>query len=317
MRVIGSCSPPPQSKPISFPSFIRNMSAAVGDTVSRPRSVVKKVLAKPQHDGDGALVRRSIGRMELRSLDPFLMLDEFFVTAPAGFPDHPHRGFETVTYMLEGAFNHQDFAGHKGTIRTGDLQWMTAGRGIIHSEMPAGPGTQRGLQLWINLSSNDKMIEPNYQELRKEDIKTAEEGGVEVRVIAGEAMGVRSPVYTRTPAMYLDFTLKPGAEWRQSIPESWNSFVYVIEGEGVFGSSNTSPASPHHVLILGSGDGLCVWNNSSNALRFVLIGGQPLNEPVVQYGPFVMNTQDEIDQTIDDYHFCRNGFEKAKYWQSQ
>ncbi|XP_010241770.1 PREDICTED: pirin-like protein [Nelumbo nucifera] len=284
---------------------------------SRPRLVVRKVLAKPQREGDGAVVRRSIGRMELKQLDPFLMLDEFSVSAPAGFPDHPHRGFETVTYMLQGAFTHQDFAGHKGTIRTGDVQWMTAGRGIIHSEMPVGEGSQKGLQLWINLSSKDKMIEPRYQELVKEDIKRAEKDGVEVRVIAGESMGVKSPVYTRTPTMYLDFTLKPGAHMKQSIPESWNSFVYVIEGEGVFGSLNSSPASAHHVLVLGPGDVINVWNKSANPLRFVLIGGQPINEPVVQYGPFVMNTQDEIDQTIEDYHFCKNGFENAKHWKSQ
>ncbi|OVA08672.1 Pirin [Macleaya cordata] len=241
----------------------------------------------------------------------------FAVSDPAGFPDHPHRGFETVTYMLQGAFTHQDFAGHKGTIRTGDVQWMTAGRGIIHSEMPAGQGTQRGLQLWINLSARDKMNEPRYQELRREDIEKVERDGVEVRVIAGEAMGVRSSVDTITPTMYLDFTLIPGAQVHQSIPDSWNSFVYVVEGEGTFGSWNSSPVTAHIALVLGLGDGLSVWNKSSEPLKFVLIGGQPLNEPIVQYGPFVMNTQDEIDQTIEDYQFCRNGFEMAKYWRSQ
>ncbi|KAE9450579.1 hypothetical protein C3L33_17515, partial [Rhododendron williamsianum] len=246
-----------------------------------PRLVAKKVLAKPQREGDGAVVRRSIGRPELKYVDPFLMLDEFTVSPPAGFPDHPHRGFETVTYMLQGAFTHQDFAGHKGTIRTGDVQWMTAGRGIIHSEMPAGDGVQRGLQLWINLASKDKMIEPRYQELLSEDIARAEKDGVEVRVIAGEAMGVQSPVYTRTPTMYLDFTLKPGAQLHQSIPESWNSFVYLIEGEGRM----------EQVI---------------KAVEFVLIGGQPLGEPVVQYGPFVMNTQAEIEQTIEDYQHSKN-----------
>ncbi|KAK9087967.1 hypothetical protein Syun_030361 [Stephania yunnanensis] len=284
---------------------------------STPRLVVKKVLAKPQHEGDGAVVRRGIGRPELKYFDPFVMLDEFSVSPPAGFPDHPHRGFETVTYMLQGAFAHQDFAGHKGIIRTGDVQWMTAGRGIIHSEMPAGEGPQWGLQLWINLSSIDKMIEPRYQEVPCEDIMRAEEDGVEVRVIAGEAMGVRSPVYTRTPTMYLDFTLKPGAQMQQSIPETWNSFVYVIDGEGLFGSLNTSPVSAHHLLVLGPGDGLTVWNKSSRKLRFAVIGGQPLNEPVVQYGPFVMNSQAEIDQAIEDYQFSKNGFEKAKYWRSE
>ncbi|KDP42878.1 hypothetical protein JCGZ_23820 [Jatropha curcas] len=299
-------------------SFIRNIMSDQSDQAfNRPRMVIKKVLAKPQHEGDGAVVRRGIGRSELRSLDPFLMLDHFSVAAPAGFPDHPHRGFETVTYMLQGGITHQDFAGHKGTIHTGDVQWMTAGRGIIHSEMPAGEGTQKGLQLWINLSSQDKMIEPRYQELLSEDIKRAEKDGAEVRIIAGESMGVTSPVYTRTPAMFLDFTLKPRAQLHQSIPESWNAFVYIIEGEGTFGIRNSSPATAHHVLVLDSGDGLSVWNKSSKPLRFVLIAGQPINEPVVQHGPFVMNTQAEIEQTIEDYHYCKNGFEMGKYWRSQ
>lgn len=150
-----------------------------------------------------------------------------------------------------------------------------------------------------------------------EDIKRAERDGVEVRIIAGESMGVHSPVYTRTPTMYLDFTLKPRAQMHQSIPESWNSFVYLIQGEGCFGSPNSSPVTAHHVLVLGPGDGLSVWNKSSEPLRFVLIGGQPLNEPVVQYGPFVMNTQAEIDQTIKDYQYSKNGFEMAKSWRSQ
>ncbi|KAK9288874.1 hypothetical protein L1049_017340 [Liquidambar formosana] len=310
--------PPKRSNSIAS-SYIRDTMSGSDQTSgsNRPRLVVKKVFAKLQHEGDGAVVRRSIGRSELKHLDPFLMLDDFSVSPPAGFPDHPHRGFETVTYMLQGAFTHQDFAGHKGTIGTGDVQWMTAGRGIIHSEMPAGEGTQRGLQLWINLSSKDKMIEPRYQELLNQDIKMAERDGVEVRVIAGEAMGVQSPVYTRTPTMYLDFTLKPRAQLHQSIPESWNAFVYIIEGEGVFGSLNSSPVTAHHVLVLGPGDGTNVWNKSSKPLRFVLIGGQPLNEPVAQYGPFVMNTQAEIEQTIEDYHYCKNGFEMAKYWRSQ
>ncbi|XP_043710440.1 pirin-like protein [Telopea speciosissima] len=285
--------------------------------LSKPRLIIQRVIPNTQNDGDGAIVRRSIGSMELRRLDPFLMLDEFVVTVPAGFPDHPHRGFETVTYMLEGAFTHQDFGGNKGTIRTGDVQWMTAGRGIVHSEMPVGEGVNRGLQLWINLSSKDKMIEPKYQDLLREDIKIAEKDGVEVRIIAGECMGVKSPVFTRTPAMYLDFTLKPGAEWQQSIPESWNAFVYVIEGEGVFGSLDTSPQHAHQLLVLGSGDGLCVWNKSSQQFRYALIGGQPLNEPVAQYGPFVMNTQAEIHKAFEDYRFHKNGFEKARDWSSQ
>ncbi|OAY52061.1 pirin-like protein [Manihot esculenta] len=284
---------------------------------NRPILVTKKVLASPQSEGDGAVVRRGIGGSELKFLDPFLMLDDFSVSPPAGFPDHPHRGFETVTYMLQGGITHQDFTGHKGTIHTGDVQWMTAGRGIIHSEMPAGEGIQHGLQLWINLSSEEKMIEPRYQELLSDEIPRAEKDGAEVRVIAGESMGVKSPVYTRTPTMFLDFTLKPRAQVHQSIPKSWNAFVYVIEGEGSFGLGNSSQATAHHVLVLGPGDGLSVWNRSSNPLRFVLFAGQPINEPVVQHGPFVMNTQAEIEQTIEDYYLGKNGFEMAKLWRSE
>ncbi|CAA2935241.1 Hypothetical predicted protein [Olea europaea subsp. europaea] len=295
------------------------MSASNQDSFfEQPRLVTKKILAKPQSEGVGAVVRRSIGRPEVKYFDPFLMLDEFTVSPPAGFPDHPHRGFETVTYMLQGAFTHQDFAGHEGTIRTGDVQWMTAGRGIIHSEMPAGEGTQRGLQLWINLSSENKMIEPRYQELPDEDIPRAEKDGVEVKVIAGEAMGIHSPVYTRTPTLYLDSSLKPHTQFHQNIPESWNAFVYIIEGEGVFGCHDSPATTAHHLLILGPGDGLSVWNmSSSKLLRFILVGGQPLNEPVVQHGPFVMNTQVEIDKTVEDYFYCKNGFEMARFWRSQ
>ncbi|XP_066385627.1 LOW QUALITY PROTEIN: pirin-like protein [Miscanthus floridulus] len=295
---------------------IMSSSASSAAPFEKPRAVVKKVLAESQPEGQGATVRRSIGRHELRNLDPFLMLDEFSVSKPAGFPDHPHRGFETVTYMLEGAFTHQDFAGHKGTIKTGDVQWMTAGRGIVHSEMPAGDGVQKGLQLWINLSSKDKVIEPRYQELESKDISRAEVDGVEARVIAGEALGAASPVYTRTPTMYVDFTMRPGSRLHQPVPEGWNAFVYVVEGEGVFGREKAAPTTAHHCLVLGPGDGLSVWNRSDRSLRFVLVAGKPLGEPVVQHGPFVMNSRAEIQQAMEDYYYGKNGFERASQWSS-
>ncbi|KAF6161934.1 hypothetical protein GIB67_014136 [Kingdonia uniflora] len=292
---------------------LRNMSV---NAQQEPRLVVKKLRASPQHEGDGAVVRRSLGMSELRYFDPFLLLDEFSISAPAGFPDHPHRGFETVTYMLQGAVTHEDFEGHKGTISEGDLQWMTAGKGIVHSEMPASQGTQLGLQLWINLSSKYKMVEPKYQELQSEDILEATKDGIKVRVIAGEALGTKSPIYTITPTMYLDFTLKPGSHLQQLIPPTWNSFVYIIDGEGTFGKSESSPTPSHHLLVLGTGNVLEAWNKSSEALRFLLVGGEPIGEPVVQYGPFVMNTQEEIEQAFEDYKACKNGFEKAKHWRS-
>ncbi|KAG2296061.1 hypothetical protein Bca52824_042730 [Brassica carinata] len=306
--------------------FIRNIKSMSSSSSQSfvSRSVIKKVFAKLQKEGDGAVVRRGISRSEQKLLDPFLMLDEFSVSPPAGFPDHPHRGFETVTYVLEVNETSSSsfyFKGHKGTIYAGDVQWMTAGRGIIHSEMPEEE-VNKGLQLWINLSSKEKMIEPNYQELSNSDIPKAEQNGVQVKVIAGESMGIQSPVYTRTPTMFVDFTLDPGAQFHQNVPQSWNAFAYVLEsGEGgaVFGSSDSSPVSSHNVVVFGQGnDGVSVWNKSSSKkLRFVLIAGEPIGEPVVQYGPFVMNTQAEIDMTIEDYHYSKNGFEMAKYWKSQ
>ena len=175
------------------------------------KQVKKVVLSKWQSEGRGARVRRSIGRPELRNLDPFLLLDEFEGSGAegAGFPDHPHRGFETVSYLLEGEFTHEDFAGNKGVLRPGDLQWMTAGRGIVHSEMPGWDRT-RGLQLWVNLAAEHKMVEPAYQELTSDQIPVASAGGVTAKVIAGKCMGVTSEVRTRTPTYFLDFTLTPG-----------------------------------------------------------------------------------------------------------
>ncbi|XP_047316871.1 pirin-like protein [Impatiens glandulifera] len=290
----------------------------MSDFVTEPRQVIRKFLARQQHEGAGAIVRRSIGRSELKYFDPFLLLDEFSVSAPAGFPDHPHRGFETVTYMLHGAMMHEDFEGHKGIIEAGDIQWMTAGRGIVHSEKPAYPhGTHKGLQLWINLSSKYKMTEPDYQEVSSNEIAEVTNEGIKVKIIAGESMGMRSHIHTRTPSMYLDFTLKPGSHHKQPIPTNWNAFVYILEGEGIFGMSRSSPSTAHHLLVLDrDGDGLEVWNRSSRVLRFILVGGEPLEEPVVQYGPFVMNNQEEIDQTIEDFEKCVNGFENARFWNS-
>ncbi|XP_043689658.1 pirin-like protein At1g50590 [Telopea speciosissima] len=286
----------------------------ISSVLREPRVVVRKMLCLSQREEPGIFVRRSIGRFEFSYFDPFLVLDDFSITTPAGFPDHPHRGFESVTYMMQGNIKHEDFTGHKGIVREGGLQWMTAGKGIVHSEMAEGQGTIKGLQLWINLSSKHKMAEPSYQELPSKDIAEVEEDGIKVRVIAGEALGAKSTIYTRTPTLFLDFTLKPGAHLQQPIPSMWNSFIYVLEGEGVFGTQESSPTKAFHVLLLGpSGDGVEAWNQSSTPLRFVLVAGEPIGEPVVQYGPFVMNTKEEIDQTIDDFENCTNGFEKAKH----
>ncbi|KAG2304840.1 hypothetical protein Bca52824_033491 [Brassica carinata] len=293
----------------------------------KKRLVVKKLFARQQHEGFGAVVRRSIGRFELRYFDPFLVLDEFSVTAPAGFPDHPHRGWFSLSNILNGEILHEDCEGHKGVIRQGGLQWMTAGKGIVHSEMPSSNATgttqNKGLQLWINLSSKHKLVMPSYQEIESKDIAEAEKKGVKVRIIAGEWNGVKSKICTRTPTMYLDFTLSPGSKISQHIPLHWNAFVYVLQGHGHFGdarSQHSTAAAAHHLLLLGlGGDRLEAWNGSDSGLplRFILVGGEPIGEPVVQFGPFVMNTQEEIDQTIDDFENFSNGFEKARHWKSQ
>eukprot|EP01116_Phalansterium_solitarium_P022660 TRINITY_DN756_c0_g1_i4.p1 TRINITY_DN756_c0_g1~~TRINITY_DN756_c0_g1_i4.p1 ORF type:complete len:332 (+),score=85.14 TRINITY_DN756_c0_g1_i4:89-1084(+) len=276
------------------------------------RKVVQKVLSIEQAEGAGARVRRSIGTRQLPDFDPFLMLDEFAVRKPAGFPDHPHRGFETVTYMTEGAFMHEDFTGRKGLIQPGDLQWMTAGRGIVHTEMPATDGDNRGLQLWVNLASKDKMVEPGYQELLDKDIPRTTVDGVTAKVIAGEAFGIKSPVYTRTPTMYIDFIMQPNSRLEQHVPAGYNAFVYTLSGAAKYGGTD---AEAHYTLVLGQGDTLEVTTGEKPA-RFVLIGGQPLNEPVAKYGPFVMNTQSELMQAMQDYQTGRNGFENARKWKS-
>lgn len=200
------------------------------------RGICKIVLSVEQSEGRGARVRRSIGRPELKNFDPFLLLDEFKSTAKnlSGFPDHPHRGFETVTYILpssEGSFQHEDFCGHKGTIGPGCLQWMTAGRGIVHSEMPFGSGVSHGLQLWVNLNSKEKMCEPAYQELKADEITSVEKDGITAIVIAGNAFGVESKVHTKTPVHYIHFIMEPNTVLHQTIPAEWTAFIYVLEGK--------------------------------------------------------------------------------------
>ncbi|KAK6975377.1 pirin [Biomphalaria glabrata] len=253
----------------------------------------------------------------MKNFDPFLLLDEFCGQYPAGFPDHPHRGFETVTYMLEGETNHEDFLGNKGTIKAGDLQWMTAGRGIVHCEMP-GNDLAKGLQLWVNLRKADKMIAPAYQELVDKDIPKGEKNGVKVKVIAGEAFDIKSPVYTRTPVYYLDFKMSPGSQLDQPVPKDWNTFVYILSGEAWFGPEEKSQLcrSHHTVTFKTDGDSVHVHNKSGHLCHFVVISGEPINEPVVQLGPFVMTTQEEIKQTFNDYTNSKNGFENAATWNS-
>ncbi|XP_071002658.1 pirin-like isoform X2 [Oncorhynchus clarkii lewisi] len=269
----------------------------------RIRRVVKTVLSVEQVEGVGAHVRRSIGRKELINLDPFLMLDEFKVQKPSGFPDHPHRGFETVTYVLKGVSAHEDFCGHSGLLKPGDLQWMTAGRGVVHAEMPVSEEPVQGLQLWVNLRREDKMVEPQYQELKDSQVPKPSREGVTVAVISGQALGVQSKIFTRTPTLYLDFKLDGGAKHVQPVPSGPDAEQQKVE--------------PHHTIVFDDGDCIAVENKTSEVCHFVLIAGQPINEPVVQHGPFVMNTEEEINQAVRDYRTGTNGFERATAWRSK
>lgn len=287
--------------------------------MSSSKKVTLSVLSQEQSEGVGARVRRSIGRPELKNLDPFLLFDEFKGGRPGGFPDHPHRGFETVSYLLEGgSMAHEDFCGHVGQLNPGDLQWMTAGRGILHAEMPCSEEPAHGLQLWVNLRSSEKMVEPQYQELKSKEIPKPSKDGVTVAVISGEALGVKSKVYTRTPTLYLDFKLDQGAKHSQPVPKGWTSFIYTISGNVYIGPDDAQQKiEPHHTAVLGEGDSVQVENKDPERSHFVLVAGEPLREPVVQHGPFVMNTNEEISQAILDFRSAKNGFERAKTWKSK
>jgi redox-sensitive bicupin YhaK (pirin superfamily) len=236
--------------------------------------------------------------------------------AAKGAPDHPHRGFETVTYILSGQMEHKDSQGHAGQLSAGDVQWMTAGAGVIHSEMPSAEfqrtgGTLHGFQLWVNLPQRNKLMQPRYQEIPAARIPVArtEDGLVTVRVIAGAALGARAVIETVTPIIYLHFTLQPGGRVLQSVPQGYNAFAYVIDGAGTFGADGERAARGQMVMFAADGDEVLIANpaDAGAPLELLLIAGVPLNEPVARYGPFVMNTEGEIRQAIEDYRQGRMG----------
>lgn len=296
------------------------MDTRAQDRVSSiQRDVVRLVSGSETSDGAGVRLRRLIGGPELDMLDPFLMLDAFRSDDPndyiAGFPPHPHRGFETVTYLLAGRMRHRDSAGHEGVLHSGGVQWMTAGSGIEHSEMPEQEnGLMSGFQLWINLPAAQKMEAPRYQEFEPEQIprEVHDDGGV-IRVIAGTTgLGTEGPVrQIAAQPICFDVTLPGGAQLEQAIPRGHNAFVHLIEGELTVKGRTASQAVPAQTLaVLGDGDSLCA-QAEAGTTRFLLIAGKPFNEPVARSGPFVMNTQAEILQAYADYRDGRFGHVKA------
>jgi hypothetical protein len=277
----------------------------------RPRRVVKVVTGQPTSDGAGVRLTRVIGTPVLDHLDPFLLLDEFKSDKAddylAGFPDHPHRGFETVTYMLAGAMRHQDHVGNQGELVPGSVQWMTAGRGIIHSEMPRQKdGLMWGFQLWVNLPARDKMTAPRYQDIPPEKIPEVElMAGVRARVISGEAGGVRGPVEgVVTRPLYLDVRMDARTRVSLDVAAGHNAFVYVYEGGVTLGSEIAQEVAAAQLAVLSDGDALTATTTGSSA-RFLLLAARPLGEPIARYGPFVMNTRDELVQAAEDYRSGR------------
>jgi quercetin 2,3-dioxygenase len=284
------------------------------------RSVARVVRGMPTSDGAGVKLTRVIGQPQLADLDPFLMLDEFGTENPddyiAGFPEHPHRGFETVTYMLDGRMRHRDNHGHEGVLVPGSVQWMTAGRGILHSEMPEQQeGRMRGFQLWINLPARDKMVAPQYQEFGPEKIPVATPApGVHVKVIAGQVGDVRGPiVQPATDPVYLDVELAPGAQFAETLPADYAAFVYVFEGSVKVGSGESQRTlRAHELAVLSEGDRVALEGAASPSgasvqavgtganSRAILVAGKPLREPVAKYGPFVMNTREELVRAFED-----------------
>ena len=283
--------------------------------MNTPRKISQIIEPQNAIEGAGVRLRRSIAPRVSNLFDPFLLFDHFAFNDPIegplrGFPYHPHRGIETVTYMLEGSTSHRDSLGNAGLIGPGDVQWMSSGRGILHEEMPRrGPsGNIYGFQLWVNLPSHLKMSEPRYQEVNASTIPTYEKDGVRIRVVTGTVGNVTGPVVDIAASpLYLDVQLAPGIEWTHSIPNGHTVLAYVFEGEGVFGQLATLSAGDTveavNLIKFADGDHINV-KTENNPVRFMLIAGAPFKEPIVPYGPFVMNTIEEIQQTLSE---LRNG----------
>jgi len=273
-----------------------------------PARVLRGIRGMPTSDGAGVRLTRVIGTPALPDLDPFLMLDEFGTDRAedyiAGFPEHPHRGFETVTYMLDGRMRHRDNHGNEGLLTPGSVQWMTAGRGLVHSEMPEQEsGRMRGFQLWVNLPARDKMTEPKYQEFAPERIPQATPAeGVTVKVIAGQVGEVHGPiVQPATDPLYLDVELAPGRSWSHELPDGHNAFAYVFEGGLTLGGGGTArEVARQELAVLGGGRELRLQAGAEGA-RLIVVAGRPLREPVARHGPFVMNTREQLMQAFIDY----------------
>lgn len=285
-----------------------NTQSTVANT---SRAVTQTLRGMPASDGAGVKLTRVIGQPRLPDLDPFLLLDEFGTDNAedyiAGFPEHPHRGFETVTYMLDGRMRHKDNHGNEGVLEPGAVQWMTAGRGIVHSEMPEqSAGKMRGFQLWMNLPAKDKMTAPNYQEFGGEKLPVVDKPGVNVKVIAGSFDGATGPVkQPATDPTYMDIRLDAGVDFVLPVPAGHSAFVYVYEGAATVGTGrDAATINAQELAVLGDGTEVRLTGRAPRS-RAILVAGRPLREPVARYGPFVMNTREELQQAFADFQAGR------------
>ena len=278
--------------------------------VTFPRRVERVLQGQATSDGAGVRLTRLLTQDLQRRLDPFLMLDLFGTDNPGdyigGFPDHPHRGFETITYMLQGRMRHRDSVGNVGLLSPGSVQWMTAGRGVIHSEMPEQQeGAMEGFQLWLNLPGRDKLREPWYRDVATEEVPEWQGDGVTVRVIAGSTHGVQGAVQRdATEPLYLDIHLQAGANFEQALPVAHNAFLVVYRGEVTVADQTVQPRRMAIMANTPGSDGLRLQAGGEGA-KAILVAGRPLKEPIAQYGPFVMNTQQEIFQAVQDFQAGR------------
>ncbi len=288
------------------------MNLATLDTVNQSRNIERLISGQAVLEGAGVKVQRVIGQALHARLDPFLMLDVFQNEHPddyiAGFPDHPHRGFETITYMLAGRLRHRDSAGNAGLLQSGGMQWMKAGRGVVHSEMPEQEnGLMEGFQLWLNLPSADKLSDPEYRDVAAEQIPSFTlSSGVSVKIILGKSQGLTGAV-TRpvTEALFLDVHLPANSQYQQALPPTHNAFVYVYRGAINIGDHEVPAGNMAILMNTPDSDGVILQANQPAQL--LLIAGQPLHAPIVQHGPFVMNTSEQIAQAITDYRAGRLG----------
>ena len=282
------------------------------NTKFQGRRVEQQVIGQATRDGDGVKLTRVLTQAHQRRLDPFLMLDNFGSDNPndygGGFPDHPHRGFETITYMIAGRVRHKDSAGNEGLLQNGGVQWMTAGRGVVHSEMPEQEeGVMEGFQLWLNLPSHQKMCAPAYQDIQSDKIpELSLPSGIKLRVIAGEAHGVSGAVNRPaelfpTQTLYLDIHFDQAARFQQPLLPEHNAFLYVYRGSAKVISDHQETSIGIHRMAILQNEGTGVEIAASAGSQLLLIAGKPLNEPIAQYGPFVMNTREELMQAVDDF----------------